>query len=122
MSNVGDNIRRAREKLGWTQDELARRMGYKSKSTINKIELGINDMPQSKIVQYAEVLGVSPSYLMGWVDEETNKKNDSLAEAIVKMRRHPDLSETIYKVISLYEQSPEKFASVDHILSGLVDK
>ena len=70
MSTVGENILRMRKRLGWTQEELATKMGYKSKSTINKIELGINDIPQSKIVKFAEVLGTTPAHLMGWNDEE----------------------------------------------------
>ena len=74
MGNVGKYIRQAREMRGWTQEELAHRMGYKSKSTINKIELGINDMSQSKILQYAEVLGVTPGFLLGWEDE-TNRNS-----------------------------------------------
>ena len=73
MSTVGENILRMRKKLNWTQEELATRMGYKSKSTINKIELGINDIPQSKIVQFARVLGTTPAELMGW--NEDDKKN-----------------------------------------------
>ena len=70
MSTVGENILRMRKLLGWTQEELATKMGYKSKSTINKIELGINDIPQSKIVKFADVLGTTPAHLMGWNDEE----------------------------------------------------
>lgn len=70
MSTVGENILIMRKRLGWTQEELAIKMGYKSKSTINKIELGINDIPQSKIVKFAEVLGTTPAHLMGWNDEE----------------------------------------------------
>lgn len=72
MSTVGDNICIMRKKLGWTQEDLAKRMGYKSKSTINKIELGINDIPQSKIVQFSEVLGTTPAQLMGWKEEKTS--------------------------------------------------
>ena len=70
MSTVGENILYMRKRLGMTQEELATRMGYKSKSTINKIELGINDIPQSKIVKFAEVLGTTPAHLMGWNDED----------------------------------------------------
>ena len=70
MSTVGDNILRLRKELNWTQEELAKRMGYKSKSTINKIEMGINDIPQSKIVKFAEVLGTTPAHLMGWTDRK----------------------------------------------------
>lgn len=81
MSTVGENILRLRKRLGLTQEELAKRMGYKSKSTINKIELGINDIPQSKIVQFSEVLGTTPAHLMGW--EEDNEQNTSPEEPIL---------------------------------------
>ena len=82
MSTVGENILLMRKRLGWTQEELATRMGYKSKSTINKIELGINDIPQSKIAKFAEVLGTTPAHLMGWNDEEENlsPKDKELSE------------------------------------------
>ena len=44
---IGDKIKAQRLAMGLTQEELAARMGYKSKSTINKIELNINDIPLS---------------------------------------------------------------------------
>lgn len=66
MSIVGTNIKSRREELGITQEDLAKKMGYKSKSTINKIEMGINDITQSKIIAFAEVLGTSAAHLMGW--------------------------------------------------------
>ena len=71
MSVIGDNIMKLRKLRGMTQEELAFRLSYKSKSSINKIEQGLNDIPQSKIVKFAEVLGVSPGYLMGWEDEQS---------------------------------------------------
>lgn len=48
MLKVGERIRIKREELGITQDELAQLTGYKSRSSINKIEKGGNDLPQSK--------------------------------------------------------------------------
>lgn len=61
-------IKKRREELGLSQEELAKRLGYKSRSTINKIELGINDVTQSKIVAMAKALETTPAYLMGWED------------------------------------------------------
>ena len=61
---LGTQIRKRRQELGWSQEELAKKMGYASKTTINKIELGINDIPQSKIVKFAKVLGVSVAWLL----------------------------------------------------------
>lgn len=82
MSTIGNNISRIRKDLGLTQEDLARMMGYKSKSTINKIELGINDIPQSKIVQFAEVLGTTPAELMGWKEED--KKNSPTEQSLTE--------------------------------------
>lgn len=60
-----------------TQEELAIRMGYKSKSTINKIELGINDIVQSKVVKFAEVLQTTPAFLMGLENGTHNDSTDT---------------------------------------------
>ena len=69
MSDLYSNIRRRREELGMTQDELAQLVGYKSRSSVNKIEMGENDIPLSKIVEFAKALHTTPSRLMGWEDE-----------------------------------------------------
>ena len=70
MTEIGNKIKELRTQLGLTQEELAAKVGYKTKSAINKIELGINDLPQKKIVAFAEALETTPATLMGW-DEET---------------------------------------------------
>lgn len=59
-------IRSRREELHMSQDELAKKLGYKSRSSINKIELGENDIPQSKIKAFAIALGVNEAWLMGF--------------------------------------------------------
>ena len=58
-------IRQLREQLGLSQDELAKRLGYKSRSTIAKIESGSNDIPQSKIAAFAAALETTPARLLG---------------------------------------------------------
>ena len=96
MSIVGQKISYYRGRLGWTQEELAEKMGYKHKSSINKIELGIADITQSKVVQFAKVLGTTPAYLMGWHDEE--KQNSPTED---------DLSEGERMLLDLFRQIPE---------------
>ena len=64
MADLYRNIRNLRIARGMTQEELAEKMGYKSKSTIAKIESGINDIPQSKIKAFADALSVSISDLL----------------------------------------------------------
>lgn len=38
METIGHRIRVIRKANGWSQEELAAKMGYTSRSTINKIE------------------------------------------------------------------------------------
>ena len=104
MSKIGENIRRFREKCGLSQEELAIRMGYKSKSTINKIELGINDIPQNKIEKFAQVLGTTPTVLMGWVDEETSQKNDDMAAIVHRMRQDEKFLSVLKKLNALDDE------------------
>ena len=73
MADIGKRIKEQRELVGMTQEELANQLGYKNKSTIAKIENGTNDIIQSKVVEFANVLNTTVAHLMGW----KNKKQES---------------------------------------------
>lgn len=95
---VGNKIRERREELGMAQDELASQMGYKSRSTIAKIEKGVNDVTQTNLLKFAEVLNTTPRYLMGWEDEQN--KNSAIVPLISIMREDDtflNLTEEFYK-------------------------
>lgn len=66
---LGKRIKQRREYLKMSQENLAQKLGYKSRSSINKIELGLNDISQSKIMEFAKALDTTPAYLMGWEDD-----------------------------------------------------
>lgn len=68
---LGDRIRSRREELRMSQEELATRLGYKSRSTIAKIESGENDLTQSKIVAFAEALSTTARWLLDYDDSNT---------------------------------------------------
>lgn len=72
---IGERIKLRREELGITQEELAQMLGYKSRSSINKIELGGNELTQRKIKAIALALKTTPAYIMGWTDEWEEKYN-----------------------------------------------
>ena len=65
MLELYENIRARRIALHMTQQELAKKLGYKSTSTIAKIESGENDIPQAKIAAFAAALDTTPAELMG---------------------------------------------------------
>lgn len=74
---IGQRIKALRQKKGLSQEELAAKMGYKSRSSINKIELGINDITQTIIKKLAIALDTTPGYILGWVDEPGESTEDS---------------------------------------------
>lgn len=86
MLELYKNIKRIREEKGMSQEELAKLVGFKSRSSINKIEMGVNDITQSKLVAIANALGVSPGELMGSDDPASAsappapQKSDGLPE------------------------------------------
>ena len=65
MSELSTRLHLRRKELGLSQEELALRMGYRSKSSITKLEKGINDLPQSKVEELAAALETTPAYLLG---------------------------------------------------------
>ena len=65
MSELSTRVRLRREELGLSQEQLAQRMGYRSKSSITKLEKGVNDIPQSKVEEFAAALETTPAWLMG---------------------------------------------------------
>lgn len=63
---LGQNVHRLRTEQKISQTELAKRCGYESnnsRSTISKIEKGINDVSASQLKQIATALGVSVAEL-----------------------------------------------------------
>ena len=65
MSELSTRVRLRREELSLSQEQLAQRMGYRSKSSITKLEKGVNDIPQAKLEELAVALETTPAYLLG---------------------------------------------------------
>lgn len=85
---IGDRIKERREQLGMSQEELAYRMGYKHKSSINKIETQGRKVPQDKILMLANILETTTNYLLEDDDYSGNDYNLKIAvgERIKKAR------------------------------------
>ena len=80
---IGERIKLRREELQMTQEELAQKLGYKSRSSINKIELGGNELTQRKITDIAHALQTTPSYIMGWLDDVATEESEPKRKGIV---------------------------------------
>lgn len=104
---TGHKIKQRRMELGWSLRELAKRMGYANQSTISRIENGEIDIPQSKVVKFAEVMGTSVAYLMDW--EEVKKKNDTLSDIVIRMQTDDVFMSAVE---SLYKLDQKKLSSI----------
>ena len=69
MNIVGKNIKERREALGLSQDELAKKMGYKNRVSVCKAETGKEDLTTARVRKFADALGCTPADLMGWTQE-----------------------------------------------------
>ena len=111
MLKLYENIKTLRKENGWSQDELAKKMGYTDRSSIAKIESGKVDLSQSKIMEFARVFGVEPGDLMGWEDEPQRKTPDELVKII----------EDVYRDIILMESmTPEEQAEIREMIRLLL--
>ena len=114
---IGNRIRELRIGKGMSQEELAKAVGYTSehsRSTINKVEKGKNDITQSRLKKYAKALDTSVAYLLGLgVNDEKFNPNGELSEQstayyIIQNAFGSDAVELVSAFSQLNDQGKEK--------------
>ncbi|EGN66655.1 putative toxin-antitoxin system, antitoxin component, Xre family [Fusobacterium animalis 11_3_2] len=95
---LGEKVKLKREELNLSQEELAEKMNYKSKTSIHKIEVGITDLPLSKVKELAAVLKTTPAYLMGWENkkEENNIFSQLTEDELAKLEKFKNMSTVMF--------------------------
>ncbi len=118
MLELHENIRARRVALNMTQQELAKKLGYKSTSTIAKIESGENDIPQAKIAAFAAALDTTPAELMGLkiVTIGPDEPDDTVTVKISSGK--PELEEAIKRLDGL---SGKRLKNVLAIVNAIID-
>lgn len=106
---VGDRIKKKRIELGLSQDEVAQKVGYKSRSSIQKIESS-RRLPLSKIELMSRALDCSPGYLMGWEDEE------SIPKDIIDYYIQQDADQEL--LAAYHNANPEVRQMIDYLLKS----
>jgi hypothetical protein len=76
--NSYEKIKTLRIQRKMSQETLAKLTGYSDRSTIAKIEKGKIDLSENKIIIFAQALGTTPAYLMGWIEEDNSKETNAL--------------------------------------------
>ncbi len=117
--SIAERIKNRRIELGITQEELAQRLGYKGKSSINKIEKGVQDLPQKKIVAIAHALETTPEYIMGWEDDSAEDENYYINDDAMELARFV-MKNPEYKV--LFDASKKVKASDIDFVMRVIEK
>lgn len=107
---VGQNILKRRKELKMTQEDLAKKLGYKSISAIAKIENGMNGLNQSKLARIAEILETSPSALMGWT--RTEAEIDADMELLARIDRDEEFKRMARQYYAMSEKQQEYIRSM----------
>ena len=76
MSRPEDRIRERREALGMSQLDLSLKLGYTDRSTIAKLEAGVNHVSTKKLPALARALETTVGYIMGETDDYYDYETD----------------------------------------------
>ena len=109
LASVGKRIRQLRLAAGMSQDTLAKKAGYTSRSSINKIELGYTDIPLLKIISLAEALSVSPIEILLPVDERNVTEREALL--LESYRKSPDVRALLDQLFALSDDSLSTYSA-----------
>ena len=102
--HVGQNIRTLRHQRGWSQEDVANRIGI-SIPAFSKIETGVTDINLSRLEQIANIYEVNIVNLLSLEAEDPEPQQSSLNLAQKKIQdREAEIANLQRKVILLYEE------------------
>ena len=117
---IGEKIKALRERRGMTLEELGDKVGV-GKSTVRKWETGaIADMRRNKVALLASALGVSPSYLMEWDEQEMKSAEESADAAVVSLqvRNDKDMVQALKVYFKMPPDKKRHVVETIHLIGG----
>ncbi|MDP9048429.1 MAG: helix-turn-helix domain-containing protein [Bacteroidota bacterium] len=109
--NVGKNIRTIRHQRGWSQEDVANRLGI-SIPAFSKIETGVTDINLSRLEQIANIYEINVVNLLaldaGPVEPQIS--NQSILQKKI-VERELEIANLQRKVILLYEELRNRTAA-----------
>ena len=107
-SSVGKNIRTLRHQRGWSQEDVANRLGI-SIPAFSKIETGVTDINLSRLEQIANIYEINVINLLALDVDGKDVQVSSLNIAQSKIHdREEEIAGLQRKVILLYEELRNK--------------
>ena len=105
---MGEIIRQRRIELGLSQEELAVRCGFRSKSTISKMESGQRTTKTKNLLKVARALDLDPAVLVVPEEMDCLVTDPDIDLVIETMRTRPDLAVEILKYVKYLISQEEK--------------
>lgn len=103
---IGERIKQRRIELNMSQEELAKKTGYKSRSSIQKIE-NSRTLPLKKVNLMARALDCKPSYLMGWNEWEEYTPPEDTPTFRADIHNKVILTDTEKQIIEKFRSMPQ---------------
>jgi transcriptional regulator with XRE-family HTH domain len=101
---IGKNIRTFRHQHGWSQEDVANRLGI-SIPAFSKIETGVTDINLSRLEQIANIYEIDVVQLLAMDAEEVEQTPSNLSIVQKKLfDREAEIVNLQRKVILLYEE------------------
>ena len=97
LDSTGERVKKRRKELNLTQEELAKKMGYQNRSSINNIEAGGRQISQKIVEKLADALDVSPAYLMCWTDDDGLDIRDTHPSDLTPRKGPSDFDKSTFK-------------------------
>ena len=95
METIGSRIKKARENVGISQEQLGKMCGT-TKQTIFKYEAGVvTNIPMDRLEAIANSLGVDPCSIMGWEENRCPASQRNVIFSASKLA--PDESDLLHK-------------------------
>lgn len=93
ICDIGKRLRMCRRDADMTQEELAEKLGYTSRTSISRVEKGEAEMPLSKLARCADIFGVELSVLVYGESREPDTIEKKIGARIRQARKSADLTQ-----------------------------
>lgn len=112
---IGERVKKRREELGLTQQELSNKMGYSNKSAISRIETCGNKISIKRVSSLADALNCTTAYLMGWEDivfDDVSDNSKKYNDYLIKLKDNNGNEELLEMEVKIHEiMSDEMYRS-----------
>lgn len=111
MSNVSERIKLLREERGWSQRELARRLGV-SFPVLNRIEQGKRAVDDVELQKLADIFNVSVDFLLGRTDSVFSKEEEKFLGEL-----HLPIEELLDRFSLVVDGKPATREEIEHAIA-----